>query len=118
MPPADIQPGCMWSAPPWPCPRPRRCWLPAADKPRALSSSGFPLPDHAQARPSSLPVSMDAADASSMAPTAGQPAAAIDAAWIQANRKFDARRRALLKDVERLDNDGPFRADWESLEKY
>jgi alpha-L-fucosidase len=66
----------------------------------------------------SMPVSMDAADASSTAPTAGQPAAAIDAAWIHANRKFDARRRALLKDVERLDNDGPFRADWESLEKY
>jgi alpha-L-fucosidase len=52
------------------------------------------------------------------APTAGVPAAAIDQQWQQASRKYDARRAALLRDVERLDHAGPFTTDWESLRKF
>jgi alpha-L-fucosidase len=62
--------------------------------------------------------SVGAQQPSSMAPSTGLAAAALDQQWKAASRKYDARRAALLRDVERVDNDGPFRADWESLKKY
>ena len=42
----------------------------------------------------------------------------IDQAWQKASAKYDAQRSALLKEVDRLDHQGRFRPDWESLEKY
>src|SRR5580698_8662079 len=52
------------------------------------------------------------------APTATQEPAAIDQIWQKASAKYDAARQALLADVNHADSEGPFRADWESLQKY
>lgn len=52
------------------------------------------------------------------APTAGTDPATIDAIWQKASSKYDGQRAALLKQVEAGDQHGPFRPDWESLEKY
>jgi alpha-L-fucosidase len=52
------------------------------------------------------------------APTASQDPAAIDQLWQKASNKYDAQRAVLLKDVDSMDHQGPFRADWESLQKY
>ena len=53
-----------------------------------------------------------------MAPTAGTDPALLDQQWIVASSKFDARRRAILQDVDRTVKAGPFRADYESLDTY
>jgi len=55
---------------------------------------------------------------SSSAPTASEQPIRIDQAWQHASAKYDGARAALLKDVERASHEGPFRPDWESLEKY
>ncbi len=55
---------------------------------------------------------------SATAPTATQEPASIDQIWQKASRKYDSERAALLKQVESADHQGPFRADWESLQKY
>ncbi|MGC2801495.1 MAG: alpha-L-fucosidase [Candidatus Acidiferrum sp.] len=72
--------------------------------------SGFlavaPLPAHSQAAPSPT------------APTASQSPEEIDQTWQHASAKYDASRAALLKEADRGDREGPFRPDWESLEKY
>jgi alpha-L-fucosidase len=52
------------------------------------------------------------------APTASQDPANIDQIWQKASGKYDSERAALLKQVENADHQGPFRADWESLQKY
>jgi len=52
------------------------------------------------------------------APTASEDPAVIDQAWQKGSAKYDAQRQIILKDVDRVDQDGPFRADWESLQKY
>ena len=52
------------------------------------------------------------------APTASQDPAVIDQAWQKASGKYDAARAALLKDVDSANAQGPFRADWESLQKF
>jgi alpha-L-fucosidase len=52
------------------------------------------------------------------APTASEPAAAIDEIWQKASAKYDGRRTAILNEVDRVGSDGPFRPDWESLQKY
>ena len=44
--------------------------------------------------------------------------AVIDQAWQKASAKYDAPRTAILNDVDRVAHQGPFRPDWESLEKY
>ncbi len=51
-------------------------------------------------------------------PTASEEPAKIDQIWQKASSKFDAERTALLKEVDAVDNQGPFRPDWESLQKY
>ncbi len=38
--------------------------------------------------------------------------------WQKASSKYDGERAKLLKDVDTVDNQGPFRPDWESLRKY
>ena len=51
-------------------------------------------------------------------PTSSQDAEAIDQTWRHASSKYDAQRNALLKEVDRAAHDGPYRADWQSLQKY
>ncbi len=53
-----------------------------------------------------------------MAPTASHPAEQVDQLWQRASSKYDARRQALLHDVQREVAAGPFRPDWTSLETY
>jgi len=52
------------------------------------------------------------------APTASQDPEIIDQAWQKGSSKYDSQRAALLKDVDIIDHQGPFRPDWESLQKY
>jgi alpha-L-fucosidase len=50
--------------------------------------------------------------------TASQSAEQIDQVWQKATGKFNSERNALLAEVDRVANAGPFRADWESLRNY
>ena len=60
-----------------------------------------------------------AQDSSSSAkPTASQSPQEMDQAWQKASAKYDAARKALLTDVDRTANAGPYRPDWESLRRY
>jgi alpha-L-fucosidase len=52
------------------------------------------------------------------APTASEERAKIDHIWQKASTKYDAERAALLKEVDAIADQGPFRPDWESLQKY
>jgi alpha-L-fucosidase len=52
------------------------------------------------------------------APTASEAPGKIDQVWQRASSKYDAQRAALLKEVDAIDHQGPFRPDWESLQKY
>jgi alpha-L-fucosidase len=51
-------------------------------------------------------------------PTASNDPAVIDQVWQKASSKYDAERVALLKHVDSTNTQGPFRAEWESLQKY
>ena len=51
-------------------------------------------------------------------PTSSQDAESIDKTWQRASSKYDAQRNALLKEVGRAAHDGPYRPDWQSLQKY
>ena len=55
---------------------------------------------------------------SATAPTATQEPASIDQIWQKASSKYDSERATLLKKVDTVDQQSPFRADWESLQKY
>jgi len=55
---------------------------------------------------------------SATAPTASDDPAVIDQAWQKASAKYDSARASLLKDVDLAGHQGPFRPDWESLQKY
>ncbi|HZR64771.1 MAG TPA: alpha-L-fucosidase [Terriglobales bacterium] len=52
------------------------------------------------------------------APTASQDPESIDQIWQKASSKYDTARADLLKQVDKMDQQGPFRADWESLQRY
>src|SRR5438094_4284928 len=52
------------------------------------------------------------------APTMSADPATIDVIWQKASSKYDNSRAALLKQVDAADHEGPFRADWDSLQKY
>ena len=52
------------------------------------------------------------------APTASEDPEKIDQIWQKASSKYDGARSALLNEVDALDHQGPFRPDWESLQKY
>jgi alpha-L-fucosidase len=54
----------------------------------------------------------------STAPTASEDPQSLDQIWQKANSKYDGARTALLNQVDQADHEGPFRADWESLQKY
>jgi len=55
---------------------------------------------------------------SATAPTAFEAPATIDQIWQRASSKYDSERAALLKEVDSIDSQGPFRPDWQSLQKY
>ena len=50
--------------------------------------------------------------------TAGGNPAAIDETWQKASAKYDSARTAILQQVDKVNGEGPFRADWESLNTY
>ena len=52
------------------------------------------------------------------APTGSQDPVSIDQIWQRASSKYDTARTALLEQVDSADHQGPFRPDWESLQKY
>ena len=52
------------------------------------------------------------------APTVAEDPAKIDQAWQKASAKYDTQRATILKEVDSGDSAGPFRPDWESLQKY
>jgi alpha-L-fucosidase len=52
------------------------------------------------------------------APTESLTAPQIDQIWQKASSKYDANRESLLKDVDRVDHEGPFEPDWRSLQTY
>ena len=64
----------------------------------------------------SHPPKLVAAD--STAPTTSQNPELIDQFWRQASSKYDAQRAAILTNVDRVIRQGPFRADWQSLQTY
>lgn len=55
---------------------------------------------------------------SATAPTASEDPEVIDQIWQKASSKYDRQRGALLKEVEEVDQQGPYRSNWESLHKY
>lgn len=74
----------------------------------AFLLSFFALPAFAQ----NTPVDPDA-------PTHDTKSAAeIDGEWQTSVAKYDGARAAILRQVELQANDGPYRADWETLRKY
>ena len=52
------------------------------------------------------------------AQTSTSDPASIDHTWQEANRKYDGARASFLKKVDQQAMDGPFRPDWDSLQKY
>jgi alpha-L-fucosidase len=58
------------------------------------------------------------AQSSATAPTVGTDPVVLDRQWAAGNSKYDAQRKKVLEDVERADHEGPYRADYESLDKY
>lgn len=66
-----------------------------------------------------IPARLAAQDSSSTTkPTITDDPASLDQLWQRASSKYDAKRNALLKDVDRQAMNGPYRPDWHSLEKY
>ena len=55
---------------------------------------------------------------SATASTASEDPVSIDQKWHKASSKYDSQRVARLKEVDDADREGPFRPDWESLQKY
>ena len=58
------------------------------------------------------------ASSDSDAPTASEPPEAIDQVWKRASSKYDSERAAILEQVIKGIQQGPFRADWQSLRQY
>jgi len=52
------------------------------------------------------------------APTAAEEPLALDQTWQKAGAKYDTARTAILDNVNRVNAEGPFRPDWESLQNY
>jgi alpha-L-fucosidase len=55
---------------------------------------------------------------SATTPTASEDPVSIDQKWQKGSSKYDSERAARLKEVDDADHEGPFRPDWESLQKY
>jgi alpha-L-fucosidase len=65
-----------------------------------------------------LPTRILAQAGTADAPTAAEDPLVIDETWQKASAKYDAARTAILENVDRINGEGPFRPDWESLENY
>jgi alpha-L-fucosidase len=52
------------------------------------------------------------------APTISADPAIVDQQWQSASSKYDAKRKEILEHVERQAQEGPYRPDWHSLQKY
>jgi alpha-L-fucosidase len=52
------------------------------------------------------------------APTVGTDPATLDQQWMAANSKYDEQRKTILQEVDRVSHEGPYRPDYESLDKY
>jgi alpha-L-fucosidase len=55
---------------------------------------------------------------SATSPTASESPGKIDQIWQRASSKYETQRAGLLKQVDEINQMGPFRPDWESLQKY
>ena len=53
-----------------------------------------------------------------VAPTQTNDPATIDRVWQTESSKFDLARNTILKQVDKVNSEGPFRTDWESLQTY
>jgi alpha-L-fucosidase len=79
---------------------------------RVLSIASFFLLFH-------TPVLAQTTGVDPLAPTHDTKSAAeIDREWQVSVSKYDGVRETILREVDRQDNDGPFRADWETLRKF
>jgi alpha-L-fucosidase len=58
------------------------------------------------------------AQTSPRAATSSKDPAVIDLEWQKATAKYDGARAAILNEVDLVSHQGPFRPDWDSLEKY
>jgi alpha-L-fucosidase len=68
-----------------------------------------------------VPRAMDAqarGSSGASAATASEEPMVIDQVWQRASAKYDEARAAILEEVDRKGREGPFRPDWESLERY
>ena len=63
-------------------------------------------------------LTLAAQTAQQTSPTSGQDAQTIDRTWQRASSKYDSERNAILSEVRSAANEGPYRADWQSLQKY
>jgi alpha-L-fucosidase len=52
------------------------------------------------------------------APTVGTDPAVLDQQWQAGNSKYDEQRKTILQEVDRVSHEGPYRPDYESLDKY
>jgi len=52
------------------------------------------------------------------APTIAEDPALLDKEWQQASAKYDGSRKRGLQKVDEVAHRGPFRPDWQSLERY
>ena len=56
--------------------------------------------------------------AQSTAPTSAKSAEELAQSWKDASSKYNARRTAILDEVDRVDHEGPFRPDWTTLSRW
>ena len=52
------------------------------------------------------------------APTKSADPSAMDQTWQKASSKYDTQRSAILTKVDQVNHEGPYRADWQSLQTY
>jgi alpha-L-fucosidase len=78
----------------------------------------LPLPFRATLLLPVLLAAATTAHSQSTAPTANDSDPAIDQVWQQASSKYDAKRNAILANVDKVAASGPFRPDWQSLSTY
>ncbi len=66
----------------------------------------------------SMALTVAAQSTTQTSPTNAQDAQTIDQTWQRASSKYDSERSKILGEVRRVAKDGPYRADWQSLQKY
>jgi alpha-L-fucosidase len=54
----------------------------------------------------------------SFVPTSHAGAEAIASEWERSSAKYDKERNSILREVDQVSHDGPFRPDWDSLSKW